>query len=176
MSIILKVLIIATDVSGALVFCDELCIGTIKRLPPKLRDRTAKALETLQEKSVTKLAYDKEQGLRLSVNDAWYPCESVPGFLLKDFIPEIITTVDLLYWYSNQVNSRKFGGQLICPDCDSEQSNGAQFGDKCQYSICPSHKKWAEVIDGYIPPDDLVKKAFMGIPRTGYANSWAQKG
>ena len=104
--------------------------------------------------------------------------------------------------YSPDLN--RIGGSLTCSDCHQSQPQAVVSDGFCKNPFCPSHAKWAKVIRDYVPPvskirgiisgdtfpilneafpknvaagvtNDLVKKAFVGLPRNGDSSTWGKK-
>lgn len=173
----LKILIASNKIPNSLIIYEGDPAGFVEDLPQKLRDRAIDALDNLCKNGIYALEYDKEQGLVLLQNGRYYSCDLAPDFLPKEFLKPLVETIQSLHWYIGPhiyppVPGRVDGG-LLCRDCGAVQM--LYNNNKCQSSICPSHEKWKQVMDGYEPQKNLVQRAFAGIPRTGDANSWAQK-
>ncbi|MBI5798677.1 MAG: hypothetical protein HZB10_01985 [Candidatus Yonathbacteria bacterium] len=139
----------------------------LSELPEKLRRRVVKTLNILHKNKISGLTYSMKGNLLRTV---------ALFHLHEDEAMSLTETIELLHWYLNKLSSGGYSMRAVCEDCNSELSHGAQLGGKCPYTMCPSHKKWAEVIDGYKIPKSLTEGALPVPPRTDAANSWAQKG
>lgn len=156
----------------------------IDELPEKISQRITKSLNRLKEDGVKEVSCDGDY-VKLINNRGQcdrYFIDMAPSFwpMFKDFMKETIEVTSLLHWFLGRHNysndEARLGGEIFCSDCHAVQPQGVKITDRCYSEICPSHKKWVEVLGDLIPPNDLVKKAFMGLPRNGDANSWAMKG
>ena len=165
----LQILIIGNDTSGSLVLHNGSYVGTIRRFRKKLSDRVVGVLDILRKSNVSGLKYDKQQGLVLSKDGQGYLCDLslVPSILAKEDVQPLIDTISLLHWYLEPHIHYPhpggiYGAEPICRDCGYSQL--MYDDDKCSSPVCPSHKKWAEVIDGYEPPAHLFGRAFIVLP------------
>lgn len=168
----LQILIIGTDTSGSLVLHNDEYVGTIKRFPTKLSLRVTAILDKLRKSTVSGLKYYKQQGLVLSKDGQGYICDLsiVPSILDKDSVLQTNEAIKLLHWYLEpHIHYPHPGGisdtDPICCDCGYSQL--MYDADRCSSPECPSHKKWTEIIDGYVPHSDPFKRAFLGIPKVG---------
>lgn len=169
----LQIINIGTDASGSLVLHNNEYVGTIKRFPKKLSLRVIGVLDRLREGNVYGLKYHKQQGVVLSKDGDGYLCDLsvVPSILDKDSVMQTNEAIKLLHWYLEPNihyphPGSIYGAEPICCDCGYSQPiyDIGNIG-KCSSPECPSHKKWAEVLCGYIPRTDKFKKAFLVIPR-----------
>jgi len=127
--------------------------------------------------------------------------------MFQDFMKATIERTALLHWFLgthlNARDSGNIGGPLVCSDCHQSQPQAVSFDGFCKNPFCSSHAKWAEAIEGYVPPENkferafaildithpksgdergalethkkLVEHAFKGIPRTGPQSEWVEK-
>lgn len=166
----LAIRIIPDDIPTSLFEYNGGPVRIITELPENFHRRVIKTLEDLYVNGIYAVEYGN--GLIVFTDDNNKSSSKDAGMLCKDFFP----TIDLFHWYLNKQNSKCPGMHAVCEDCGSELSSGAQLGDRCPYKDCPSHGKWTEIHEGHVSHENLVQRASMGIPRTGDANSWAQKG
>lgn len=150
--------------------------GTIvEHLPGKLRARVADALKILCDNDVYALKHDNEEGVLLFQDGRAYACEPIQKFLTKDFVEPLEETVYLLGWYiiphiHSTIIPWRADGCFVCRDCGGEQK--FYNNNRCISPECPSHKKWAEVIDGYVPPKDTNHAVPVALDLKSSAFFW----
>lgn len=163
-------------------------------LPQKLRDRVDKKLESLKQKNVSSIEYSEKHFL-VTHNSQNYGIAPPPEFLKGISTTLLVETIQLLHWYlSPHLRARDpdlIGGTIICCDCGLTQRRGKPFAEFCEFTGCPSHAKWVEIIEGYRAPEPqnelfLAFTKVMQGPQNNLvtnapdledaANKWIQKG
>ena len=173
----LKILIFTGSISTSLIEHNGGAIKIITELPEKLFHRVVEALNGITFDGVDRLEYEKPQLLLLK-GTRNFIFHNVERHALFDFVGPLVETLDLLDWYlGTHIYSHTpggvFGSEFVCSDCNSPQI--MYLGAVCGNLECPSHEKWAQVDDKYTKPD-VFKRAWMGLPKVGEANSWTAKG
>jgi len=190
----LKILIIANDVGNSVIKWNEDNCGVINGLPQKLRDKVMQQVVTLHDRRVSIVEYE-EHHFVLARDMQNYTGIPYPEFLKDISTTILIETIQLLYWYvAPHLRARDpdlLGTTLICCECGLTQRKGSGHHAYCEFVGCPSHAKWAQVIDGYECPklfrDDglanVVQKFLNNkqqssteSPQADDANKWIQKG
>lgn len=197
----LKIMVLADNISVSAfpIIYKGNYTGTIGKLPQKLSARVAEAMEVLRDEDVTEVMYG-EFGIIVTSHKVNHGGSGVCG-------QSITETIELLDWYFiPHLSARdpdRIGGSLVCSDCHQSQPQAVSSDGFCKNPLCSSHAKWAEIIEGYVPPANklakvltclslahhqnessggavdeqkkLVEAAFKGIPRTGSQNEWVEK-
>lgn len=128
----------------------------VEHLPEKLRARVSDALKILGDNGVHALEYENEAGMLLLQDGKSFAFEPAPEFLTKDFVRSLTDTIYLLSWFVGPHISPpspwREDGWFLCNNCGRSQV--FYNNNKCLAPECSSHKKWVEIIDGYVLPKD----------------------
>lgn len=156
----LRINIDSTSTSASTIEYNKIARGTVGDLPGKLSRRITEVIEPLRSNGVYLLEYKKER-IILTSKDRDYVGNTI--------LPPLKKAIQLLAWYLIshivEMTPGVLGGEHRCTECNTAQL--LDTDDKCQFTGCPSHKKWAEVIDDYESPKDVFRRAWVGIPKSG---------
>lgn len=151
----LKIQIIANNVANSPITYNGENRGPIKELPEKLRLRVIEVARDLNNTDVGEIQVT-EECIILSHEGKKIGISTDQKFLKPKSVVPFIEAMNLLHWYLGPhiygKNPGTVGGQDGCHDCHCTQPGGIPHSHYCAYAHCPSHAKWAEIIDGYEPP------------------------
>lgn len=159
----LRIIIVQKKILNSFILRSKDSGMITEHLPEKLRDRVADALKILCDNDVNALEYDNEAGVLLLQDGRPFAFDPAPEFLTRDFVRSLADTMYLLAWFIGPHISPpspwQEGGWFLCNNCGRHQ---VFFNNnKCLAPECSSHKKWAEVIDGYVPPENVPLETSM---------------
>lgn len=182
--VMLNILIIASNVANSPLVLNKEGRGSVSKLPDKLRTKVLELISILNEMGVSEIEYNNEGHFVLTRNSRNYAVVPCPDFLKGVSVTQLTETTQLLHWYLGEhmraEHPGSLGSPVICCDCGFTQMRGEPFHEYCDFTACPSHAKWAEVIEGYKPlkPSQEGTSA-LAIQRAlldGTPNGWILKG
>lgn len=150
--------------------------GVVEGLPELFSQRVASALEVLCERGIDGIEYDDDTIIFLQGEIRHVTHCSHTG-LIDKFLKPVVQTISLLHWHFEPLIRRLtpnvIDSKLFCRTCGREQM--MDVDDKCGNLTCQSHAIRREIDPDYTLPD-VTERAFLGIPKNGRANEWAQRG
>ncbi|OHA79469.1 MAG: hypothetical protein A2747_01040 [Candidatus Yonathbacteria bacterium RIFCSPHIGHO2_01_FULL_44_41] len=163
----LKITIVTNDISASVIRYNEGYVRSVSSLPKKLCKRVTEALDEFKKANPRLFARPLE--IQYSPSRPYIFMGSTNYRLSGVYDETLVETIKLLHWYMSphiftSSTNGVLGSKITCLDCGTEQM--MYDASKCQSRACPSHKKWEEIIESYVPPD-IFHRAWLGIPRSG---------